>query len=79
MNFPVIMREIPEHWKKLLEAIPDSVPKTKVSNITIENVTARNEADYDGISRAFHIEGFEDQPVEHVIFKMYHWRAGSLG
>lgn len=61
--------ELPAHWEKLLEAIPASVPKTKVSDITIENVTAWNEPEYDGISRAFHMEGFEDQPIEHVVFK----------
>ena len=61
--------DLPAHWEKLLEAIPASVPKTKVSDITIENVTAWNEPEYDGISRAFHMEGFEDQPIEHVVFK----------
>lgn len=61
--------EIPDHWKKLLEEIPDSIPKTKVSDITIENVTAYNEEGYDGISRAFHMEGFEDQPIERVVFR----------
>lgn len=61
--------EIPDHWRKLLEVIPDSVPKTKVSDITIENVTACNEEGYDGISRAFHMEGFEDQPIERVVFR----------
>lgn len=61
--------EVPEHWRKLLEVIPDSIPKTKVSDITIRNVTAENEADYDGISRAFHIEGFQEQPIERVVFQ----------
>ena len=66
---------MPVHWEKLLEAIPASVPKTKVSDLTNENVTACNEPEYDGISRAFHMEGFEDQPIEHVVVKNV-WLAG---
>ena len=61
--------EIPPHWKKLLERSGDDVPKTKVSNITIQNVRAVNEPDYDGISRAFHLEGFADMPMEHIHLK----------
>lgn len=60
--------EIPVHWQKLLEKIPDEISKTKVSDITIRNVTARNEDDYQGISRAFNIEAFEDVPIERLTF-----------
>lgn len=61
--------EIPPHWEKLLRQLPDSIPKTKVSGLTIQNVTSRNEESYDGISRAFHIEGFEDMPIKDLTFK----------
>lgn len=61
--------DIPEHWEKLLCQIPDAIPKTQVTNLTIQNVTASNEDGYDGISRAFHIEGFEDMPIRGLTFK----------
>ena len=61
--------EIPDRWKKLLAPIPETAPMTKVSNITIQNVNAINEEDYDGISRAFHIEGFKEAPIEGLVFK----------
>ena len=35
----------------------------------IQNVVSRNEEGYDGISRAFHIEGFEDMPIGGLTFK----------
>lgn len=61
--------EIPESWKKLLSQIPDSIPKTEVSDLTIRNVKAYNEPDYAGISRAFHIEGFEEMPIKRIHFE----------
>lgn len=61
--------EIPEHWKKLLRQLPEDMAKTQVSNLTIQNVVSRNEEGYDGISRAFHIEGFEDMPIGGIRFK----------
>lgn len=61
--------EISDSWKKLLEQIPDTIPKTEVSNLTIRNVKAYNEPDYDGISRAFHMEGFEDMPMKQITFQ----------
>ncbi|WP_462412855.1 glycoside hydrolase family 28 protein [Neobacillus sp. Marseille-QA0830] len=61
--------EIPKHWKTLTEPLPEGSPKTTVSDITIQNVKAYNESGYDGISRAFHIEGFEDTPIEGLTFK----------
>ena len=57
--------EIPEHWRKLLEPIPDSIPMTEVDGIIIRNVKAYNEPDYQGISRAFHVEGFEAVSYTH--------------
>ena len=60
---------ISDSWKKLLEQIPDTIPKTEVSNLTIRNVKAYNEPDYDGISRAFHMEGFEDMPMKQITFQ----------
>ena len=61
--------EIPDHWRKLLEPIPDSIPMTEVDGITIRNVKAYNEPDYHGISRAFHVEGFEEAPIKNLTFQ----------
>jgi len=61
--------EIPRHWRKLLNPVAGEVPNTKVSDIVIRNVKAYNEPDYQGISRAFHIEGFADQPISRLTFE----------
>ncbi len=60
---------LPESWQKLLERIPDEVPLTQVSDIEIRNVKARYEDDYDGISRAFHLEGFASEPIRRLTFR----------
>lgn len=61
--------EIPKHWEKLLAAVPAAIPNTQVDGILIRNVNVWNDEDYDGISRAFHIEGFADQPIRNITFK----------
>lgn len=61
--------EIKPHWKKLLEQIPEGVPNTQVSDIRIQNVCARREEGYQGISRAFNLEGFADMPIKRVTFE----------
>ena len=61
--------EVPKHWHKLLQPISDQIPNTAVSDITIRNVKARNEPGYHGISRAFQIEGFADQPIRRLVFE----------
>ena len=61
--------EVPESWRKLWEKLPESVPLTQVSDITIRNVEARCEDDYEGISRAFHIEGYAQMPISQIRFE----------
>ena len=61
--------EVPDSWRKLLEKLPESVPLTQVSDITIRNVEARCEDDYEGISRAFHIEGYAQMPISQIQFE----------
>ena len=34
----------------------------------IQNITANNNENYSGISRAFHMEGYQDVPIEHIAF-----------
>lgn len=58
--------EILPHWKKLLQVLPPEIPNTQVTNLTIRNVKSTMEADYDGISRAFHMQGFADMPIRGV-------------
>ncbi|MFV0393183.1 MAG: glycoside hydrolase family 28 protein [Coprobacillaceae bacterium] len=70
---------VPQHWKKLLMRVPSEVENTKVENITIRNVSSNITADYHGTSRAFQIEGFEDQPIRNVIFKEVSIEAKEFG
>ncbi len=58
---------IPKHWQKLLE-VPNSISLTRVSNIDISDVEASYDKDYDGISRAFHIVGYEEEPITNITF-----------
>lgn len=61
--------DIPSSWERLLEPIPDEIPYTQVSDIQISNVEAYNEEGYEGISRAFQIEGFGQEPIRRVSLK----------
>lgn len=58
--------EINNRWKSLL--IPDdtSVPKTQLKDIVIQNVKTEMTDDYEGISRAFDIVGYEDEPINGI-------------
>lgn len=58
--------EIPAHWEKLLQVLPADIPNTQVSNLTIRNVRSTMEEGYDGISRAFHMQGFADIPIRGI-------------
>lgn len=71
--------EISDSWKALLTPISDDEPMTRVENITIRNVHADNTPDYDGISRAFHIEGFEEQPIRGLHFENVKLRCKEFG
>lgn len=53
---------------KLIQEVDINIPYTCVSNINISNVTSRIEASYQGISRAFNIEGFKEQPIKELKF-----------
>lgn len=59
---------VPERWKTLLDTSFSYLPNTSVENITVKNVRARMTEDYTGISRAFHMEGYEDMPLRHLSF-----------
>lgn len=71
--------EVSDSWKALLTPISDEVPMTAVSDITIQNVKAWNDKDYTGISRAFHIEGFAEQPIRRIHFKNMQLECKEFG
>ncbi|MCR1840641.1 glycoside hydrolase family 28 protein [Murimonas intestini] len=71
--------EVPESWRKLLEPVPEDEPLTHVSNITVRNVRAENDAGYSGISRAFDIEGYREQPIESVKLSDIHMSVREFG
>lgn len=70
---------IPEHWRKLLEPIPDDIPKTEVCDILIRDISAYNEPEYTEVSRAFCIEGFEDVPIHDVTFRNLSLSCKEIG
>lgn len=59
---------IPLHWEKLLHHPFINEPDTLVQNIIVENVVSEF-SDNQNISRAFHIEGFKNQPIKDIFFK----------
>ncbi len=71
--------EIPDYWKKLLTKIPDDVPDTEVSNITIRGIRSSYNDDYTGISRAFNIEGYEHQLIKNVVIEDSVFKAKEYG
>lgn len=55
-------------WEKLLDTSHLDAPKTEVSDIAIRHVRCDGAAD-DGPSRAFDIEGYDDQPIRNLSFE----------
>ncbi len=70
---------VPAHWEALLMQVPSAEENTKVSDIIIKNVTSRNTDDYVGESRAFQIEGFEEQPITNICFENISIDAKEFG
>lgn len=58
---------IPKHWEKLLKPLGDGISNTKVENIFISNIKVTMDSDYQGIARAFHIEGFKEVPFKNIV------------
>ena len=73
------LKEIPEHWKKLTEELPDDIPDTLVENVYLKNITASLTPDYTGRSRAFNIEGYEHQPIQNLIMENVTITADEFG
>lgn len=71
--------EIPEHWKKLLEKIPESVPLTQVSDITLANVTAGYDQGFKGSVRALDIEGYEEENIRGLRLENVRIKAHEYG
>ena len=71
--------EIPEHWQKLLREIPEDVPDTAVSDIRIRKVRSACSDGYNGISRAFNIEGYENQPIRNLSIEDSSFMAKEFG
>ncbi len=64
-HIPKDMKEIPSYWHTLIQPVSDR-KNTKVERIRISHVQAEYDSDYNGISRAFMIKGFEDSPMENI-------------
>ncbi len=52
---------------------------TLVDNIYINNIYSRNTDSYNGISRIFHIEGFNDRPIENIYINNLDAQAYEYG
>lgn len=69
--------EIPKHWQTL--TAPTKGKNTVVEDIKVMNVTAYYQPSYDGISRAFQIEGYVDSPIKNITFKAMNIRCKEYG
>lgn len=71
--------EIPKHWYILASEVSEKQGTPKVQNITIRNVTSANEPGYQGISRAFEIDAFPEEPMENITFQQVSISAKEFG
>lgn len=69
---------IPDYWKVLMNENGTTI-KTKVDGIEIQNIKASYDEDYLGISRAFHIEGYEDEEIKNLKFKNMDIKCKEFG
>lgn len=70
---------IPEHYNVLCAPVDENIPNTIVDNILIENVDSSFTDDYKGISRAFQIEGFQDQRINNFCINNFKVKCKEFG
>lgn len=72
--------EIPRHWEILAEpVIPAEKGIPQVKNMIFRNITAWNEPDYQGISRAFEVDAFPEKPMMNVVLEHVKIQAKEFG
>lgn len=72
--------EIPAHWKILAEpVVPEEKGIPQVKNMVIRNVTAYHDPDYEGPSRAFEVDAFEEKPMTDVVLEHVTIQAKEFG
>lgn len=70
---------VPDHWKSMLQTVPEELGIPKVRDITVRQVTAVLENGFSGNSSAFLINGYEQAPIENIRLEEVYLEAGRLG
>ncbi|MGM9972354.1 MAG: glycoside hydrolase family 28 protein [Anaeroplasmataceae bacterium] len=70
---------IKKHWEILAKEVDSNICDTVIENINISNIKASYTEGYNGISRAFNIEGFKDNPINNITFKNVNIKAKEMG
>lgn len=71
--------EIPKRWSLLTGKVSEADGMPHAKNIIIHGVNAKCRKDYEGVSEAFDIEGFEDAPLQNFTFEDIVIEAKSFG
>jgi len=71
--------DIPDFWLAVADQIPENQKKTKVSNISVKNVTATLSKDYRLPARAFDLKAFPDKPMANIHFSNVKIMAKEFG
>ncbi len=58
-----------KHWEVLTKKVEESIPNTCVKNIEFLNIRVKKLVSSSLLTRAFHIEGFKDVPIQNLLFK----------
>lgn len=69
----------PDYWQRIAAPVRPEKEGTKVRDITIKNVKAVLNDAYQKESRAFDIQGFEDKPIEKILFNNVQIDAAEFG
>lgn len=71
--------DVPEHWKKLLEVVPESIGIPEVKNIMIRDVKATMTPGHEGPIQAVEIVAFPEKPMSNITFDHVDLKAKTMG
>ena len=62
-NIDIIYKD---YYDIIMKEVDDNISNTIIDDIYLNNIYSRNTNDYDGISRVFHIEGFDNPHIKNI-------------
>lgn len=71
--------EYKDYYETIMKSVDSNLPNTIIDDIYVNNIYSRNSSDYNGISRVFHIAGFESPKINNIYINNLDVKAHEYG